>query len=32
LVWAALAVLTLDTTVSVGRNHRLNRIAARTAT
>lgn len=32
LVWVALAVLTLDTTVNVGRMHRLNRIAARTAT
>lgn len=32
LVWVALAVLTLDTTVNVGRAHRLNRIAARTAT
>jgi len=31
LVWLALAVLTLDTTVNVGRAHRLNRIAARTA-
>ncbi len=32
LVWVALAVLSLDTSINAGRAHRLHRIAARTAT
>lgn len=32
LVWVALAVLTLDSSIAAGRNHRLHRIAVRTAT
>ncbi|MGB3762821.1 MAG: EamA family transporter RarD [Ornithinimicrobium sp.] len=32
LVWVALAVLTLDSSIAAGRNHRLHRIALRTAT
>lgn len=32
LVWVALGVLTLDSSITAGRNHRLHRIAMRTAT
>ncbi|MGB3827443.1 MAG: EamA family transporter RarD [Ornithinimicrobium sp.] len=32
LVWVALAVLTLDSSISAGRSHRLHRIAMRTNT
>ncbi len=32
LVWVALGVLTLDSSITAGRNHRLHRIALRTTT